>query len=95
MYHIESDSATSRYDSKANWIIMLVFIEIEELPATVTGAIQSEYQGATIILAALYTEPGFEGYGAAFTYKKNRWGAQVSKEGKIIRRSMTSDGFDF
>ena len=28
MYHIESDSSTSRYDAKANWIITLVFIEV-------------------------------------------------------------------
>ena len=95
MFHLESDSATARYDSKANWIISLIFMEVSDLPNEVTQAIQDEYQGAKIILAARYLDPEFDGYGAAFVYKKTRWGAQISKEGAIIRRSMTSEGFDF
>jgi hypothetical protein len=92
-FHVGNDSIAATYDSKANWLISLTFIEIEDLPQAVVDAIHDEYQGSTIKLAARYEEPGFDGFGAAFLYKKDRWGVQVSKEGKIVRRRLTSEGF--
>lgn len=94
-FHVQSDSIIATYDSKANWIITLTFIEIEDLPQAVIDGVKDEYMGAKIILAARLEEPGFDGYGVAFLYKKDRWGVQVSKEGKIIRRKLTTEGFDF
>ncbi|MEJ2595328.1 MAG: PepSY-like domain-containing protein [bacterium] len=89
------DSLTVTYDHKGNWLLSLRNIPLEQLPQTVIDAIRDEYHGAKLIVAAIYEEPGFTGYGVAFHYKKDRWGVQISKEGKIIRRKLTSEGFDF
>ncbi len=90
-----NDSLAVTYDHKGNWLLSLRNIPLEQLPQTVVDAIRNEYQGADLIVAAIYEEPGFEGYGVAFRYKKDCWGVQISKEGKIIRRKLTSEGFDF
>lgn len=94
-YWVESDSLRSIYDYKANWITTYTFIEISELPEAVTSAIIDEYMNADIILATRMEEPGFVGYGVAFMYKKDRWGVQITKEGKVVRRRLTSEGFYF
>ena len=94
-FHVQSDSIIATYDAKANWIITLTFITVEDLPQAVIDGILDEYAGVKIILAARLEEPGFDGYGAAFNYKKDRWGVQVSKEGKVLRRKLTAEGFEF
>lgn len=91
----ENDSTKVSYDYKANWTITLAFIEIDELPVKVSDAVKNEYQGSRMILAAKMQEPGFDGYGVAFLYKKERWGVAITKEGKVVRRKLTSTGFDF
>jgi len=92
-YWIESDSMQTSYDYKANWITTFTFIEISDLPEAVTNAIQDEYMSSKIIIAAKMEQPDFDGFGVAFMYKKDRWGVQITKEGKVIRRRLTTGGF--
>jgi len=94
-YQIDGRAMTSTYDYKENWLITLAFIEVDELPDAVVRSVQDEYQGSEIILAAKMQEPGFDGYGVAFMYKKERWGIAITNEGKVMRRKLTASGLDF
>jgi hypothetical protein len=94
-FHLGQDSLNVTYDAKANWLLTLTMIPISDLPEAVVNTIAEEYQGSDIIIATTYEEPGFKGYGVAFMYKKDRWAVQISSEGKIIRRRVTSEGSIF
>ena len=94
-YLVKDDSVFSRFDYKANWIITVTFIEINDLPEAVTSSINFEYTDARITKAARLEEPGFDGYGVAYIYKEDKWTVQISKEGKIVRRRLSSSGFKF
>lgn len=94
-YLVDSDSLLTSYDYKANWLITLKFISIAELPEKVTTSIKNEYMGSEIINAAEMQESGFDGYGVAFLYKKDRWAIAITSEGDVKRRKMSSKGFDF
>jgi len=92
-YWIENDSMQASYDHKGNWITTFTFIDPSELPEAVSFAIKDEYMSSEIIIAAKMEQPDFDGYGVAFMYKKDRWGVQITKEGKVIRRRLTTGGF--
>lgn len=92
-YMIGTDSMQTRYDSKANWVLTLKYITLDQLPEKVSSSILDEYQGAKLAQAAEMQEPDFDGYGVAFIYIKDRWAVAISKEGNVSRRKMTSKGF--
>ncbi len=92
-YTIGSDSMETKYDSKANWMITLKFISLDQIPQKVSTTILDMYQGAHLTKAAEIQEPGFDGYGVAFIYLKDRWAVAITKEGKVVRRQITSSGF--
>jgi hypothetical protein len=94
-YRIGSDSAFSRFDFKGNWVMTISFMKVADLPETVTSSIKSEYMNAKFLMAAHLEEPGFDGYAVAYTFKEDRWTVQISKEGKIVRRKVQGEGFDF
>ncbi len=94
-YQLDNDSVFSRFDYKANWLITVTYIPIEELPEAVTKEISSRYMNAEITKAARLEEPGFDGYGVIYMYMQDQWTIQISKEGKILRRILKSDGFKF
>ena len=91
-YFVENDSMQASFDYKANWLFTYTFIEIESLPEAVTHTIMDEYNTAKIILAVRMQVPEFDGFGVAFMYLGDRWGVQITKEGKVVRRRLTSNG---
>lgn len=92
-YIVGADSMRTKYDSKANWLLTLKYITLEQLPQKVSVSILDKYQGAVLSKAAEMQEPDFDGYGVAFIYLKDRWAVAITKEGKVIRRRITSSGF--
>jgi len=92
-YIVGVDSMQTKYDYKANWIHTLKYITLDQLPEEVTKSILDKYQRATLTKAAEMQEPDFDGYGVAFMYLKDRWAVAITKEGKVKRRQITSEGF--
>jgi hypothetical protein len=92
-YTVGTDSMETKYDSKANWMFTLKYISLNQLPQEVSATIMDNYQGAKLTKAAEMQEPDFDGYGVAFIYLKDRWAVAITKEGKVIRRRITSSGF--
>lgn len=92
-YIVGGDSIQTKYDYKANWIFTLKYIMLDQLPEKVTKSILDNYQGATLTQGAEMQEPDFDGYGVAFMYMKDRWAVAITKEGKVVRRQITSEGF--
>ncbi len=94
-YVVDNDSIFSRFDYKANWLLTVTYMAVEDLPEAVTSSITSKYMNAKITTAARLEEPGFDGYGVIYMYMRDQWTVQISKEGKILRRILQSDGFKF
>jgi len=92
-YTIEEDSLFSRYDYKANLIITVAYIPIEELPKEVVSSIRSDYMSAKIETAAKVKEAEFDGYGVIFSYLGNQWTVLTEKNGKVVLRRIKSGGF--
>lgn len=92
-YTVGTDSLLTKYDYKANWVFTLKFISLDALPQTVSATILDDYQGAKLTIAAEMQEPDFDGYAVAFFYLKDRWVVALTKEGKVFRRQITSEGF--
>ena len=92
-YIVGVDSMQTKYDYKANWIHTLKYITLDQLPEKVTKSILDNYQRAKLTVAAEMQEPNFDGYGVAFMYLGDRWAVAITKEGKVERRQITSEGF--
>ena len=92
-YKINNDSIFSRFDYKANWVITVTYIEVEQLPKAVSSTIYDDYMSAEITKAARVEQPDFDGYGAIFTYMGDQWTVQVTEKGRIVLRSVTASGF--
>ena len=92
-YIVGADSMRTKYDSKANWLLTLKFISLDQLPEKVSSSILDNYQGAKLSKAAEMQEPDFDGYGVAFIYLNDRWAVAITKEGDVYRLKITSTGF--
>lgn len=92
-YIVGVDSMRTKYDSKANWLLTLKYITFDQLPLKIRTAVLDKYPGASISKSAEMQEPDFDGYGVAFIYQKDRWAVAITKEGKVVRRRITSKGF--
>ena len=93
-FDMANDSMQARYDYKGNWTLTLTFISVNDLPEAVRKTIYDDYMGSELKRAAIFEAPDFKGYGVAFTYKKDRWAVQISDEGKVIRRRVTTGKFE-
>jgi len=92
-YIVEADSMQTKYDSKANWLLTLKYISLDQLPQNIRVSVLERYQGAALSKAAEMQEPDFDGYGVAFIYQNDRWAVAITKEGDVFRRQITSEGF--
>ena len=92
-YIVGTDSMRTKYDYKSNWLLTLKHISLDQLPEKVNTSILNNYQGAKLSKAAEMQEPDFDGYGVAFIYLKDRWAVAITKEGNVVRRKITSEGF--
>ena len=92
-YIVGADSMRTKYDYKANWLLTVKFITLDQLPEKISASILDEYQGATITKAGKMQEPDFDGFAVVFIYLKDRWAVAITKEGNVVRRKITSEGF--
>ena len=93
-YTLAGDEMISTYDYKANWIITIIFIELDELPENIIKAVRDEYMRAEFTRAARLEEPGLSSYGVVIEGADLRMKIQLTKEGKIVRRNLSTEGFD-
>jgi hypothetical protein len=92
-YTLQGGEQASNYDYKGNWLITIIFIEIDELPDAVTKEIDEEYMNARLLRAARLEEPELSSYGVALEYLDNRMEIQYREDGRMIRRRLRSEGF--
>lgn len=92
-YMVGVDSLQTKYGPKASWLYTFKYITLDKVPDNVMATISDDYQGATLRVAAEMQEPDFDGYAVAFIYLEDRWVVALTKEGKVFRRRITSEGF--
>ena len=93
-YKLDGDEMRSTFDYYGNWEITVIFIEIDELPETVTKAIYEEYMNAKIIKAARLEEPELSSFGVSMDYMDSKMELQIREDGRVVRRRLRSEGFD-
>lgn len=93
MYKQNNILHASWYDYKGNWIVTKTKIDEKELPEAVVKTIEDEYASYKIMITTRFENPETDGYEVFLDNGTYGFAVQLSKDGEIIKRKMSSKGY--
>jgi hypothetical protein len=81
------------YDNKGNWIQTKTKIDEKALPEAVLKTIEEEYASYKIMITTRFENPDTSGFEVFLDNETYGFAVQLSKEGEIIKRKLSSKGY--